>query len=140
MRRSSLVWAYHAAVSLTILVSHFGKEVHAREPADNTPPSTTVYESLKFVSNQPEKRICLDDDDDDDNNIGSYTCTTRGEQLKLEEERERPYNLGVAQRMDGSDTEKSLIRDVISMMQQYFMDEVLSKPVYKDVRHNWYVR
>mgnify|MGYP005855592001 CR=1 FL=1 len=148
MRRSSFTWAYCFTVSLTVfLVSPYcwGTNDHS-EPADDsdaTAPSTAVYVSYKLQSNHPHERICIGDHTQYDNNNminnGSYTCTTRGKQIQREEQRADPYNWGVDQRIDGSDTEKELTRDVISMMQQYFMDEVLVKPVYKDVRQNWYV-
>lgn len=126
--------AGYVVVSLAILVSHFGTT------ADNAPPSSSaaVFSSFQFVTEQPKKRICLAADDDETGE-DSYTCTTRGAQMQLEREREPPYELGVPQRIEGSDTEKGSIQEVISMMQNYFVDEVLAKPAYKDVRRNWCV-
>eukprot|EP00977_Amphora_coffeiformis_P018061 scaffold6121_cov170-Amphora_coffeaeformis.AAC.11 len=152
MRLLSWIWALHVAVSLAALVPPYsmGSTMYAAaEPTDNsdTPPSSAVHVSYKLESNHPHERICLGDHTTQDdsssissrNNGSSFTCTTRAEQISREQERQDPYHWGVDQRIDGSNTEKELIRDVISMMQQYFMDEVLVKPAYKDVRHNWYV-
>mmetsp|Transcript_1916 Transcript_1916/g.3668 ORF Transcript_1916/g.3668 Transcript_1916/m.3668 type:complete len:221 (+) Transcript_1916:50-712(+) len=149
MRLLSWIWALHVAVSLAALVPPYsmGSTMYAAaEPTDNsdTPPSSAVHVSYKLESNHPHERICLGDHTTQDdsssissgNNGSSFTCTTRAEQISREQERQDPYHWGVDQRIDGSNTEKELIRDVISMMQQYFMDEVLVKPAYKDVRHN----
>jgi len=139
-------------VSLTVLAfPYLRTNVHAAaEPDDNAPTSSAVYVSYRLESQHPQERICIGDHTKDDNNNhhhhnnngndGSYTCTTRGEQIQSEAQRADPFHWGVDQRIDGSDTEKESIQDVISMMQRYFMDEVLVKPAYKEVRQNWYVR
>ena len=134
-------------VSLTVLAfPYLRTNVHAAaEPDDNAPTSSAVYVSYRLESQHPQERICIGDHTKDHNNNNdsndvSYTCTTRSEQIQREAQRGDPFHWGVDQRIDGSDTEKESIQDVISMMQQYFMDEVLVKPAYKEVRQNWYVR
>lgn len=44
------------------------------------------------------------------------------------------YNMGIEQRIDGTEMEQKAIRDVIDMMNQYWFEEVLSKPMYQAVR------
>lgn len=41
---------------------------------------------------------------------------------------------GVVQRIDGTEAEKTAIRDVIALMDRYFLDELLSKPDYESIR------
>ncbi|KAL3908466.1 MAG: hypothetical protein SGARI_003050 [Bacillariaceae sp.] len=40
-------------------------------------------------------------------------------------------NAGVTQRIDGSESEKKAIRDVLKRMDQYFTNEVLALPEYE---------
>lgn len=77
-----------------------------------------------------------------------YTCTTRGlhyQQIlqsfyKHHNNNKAGYfDLGVTQRIDGTDQEKEAIMEVLSLMRHYFLNEVLVKPVYESIRHNWYV-
>ena len=76
-----------------------------------------------------------------------YTCTTRGlhyQQLlqnfyKHNNNEAGYFDLGVTQRIDGTDQEKEGIVEVLSLMRHYFLNEVLVKPVYEGIRHNWYV-
>jgi hypothetical protein len=46
---------------------------------------------------------------------------------------------GVAQRIDGTDLEQNAIKEVLSLMDQYYLEEVLSKPAYAGIRTKWYV-
>lgn len=48
-------------------------------------------------------------------------------------------NLGVPQRIDGTETERAGIRRILELMDAYFFGEVLSNADYRDVRQNWYV-
>lgn len=85
--------------------------------ADKEQPqgSPAVYESSWLVSDRPDERVCISED-----KRKPYTCTTRGDQIEMEFQRGHRYNLGVAQRIDGSETEKEGIREVISSMKGYF--------------------
>jgi hypothetical protein len=46
-------------------------------------------------------------------------------------------DVGVTQRVDGSESEKKAIREVLSRMDEYFFNEVLSMPEYENVRPHW---
>ena len=47
-------------------------------------------------------------------------------------------NVGVTQRIDGSDAEKQAVRDVLKHMDHYFFHEVLALPEYEHARSRWY--
>jgi hypothetical protein len=47
------------------------------------------------------------------------------------------FDAGVAQTIDGTDAEKKNIRDVLSAMNQYWYDEILSNFEYDVVRSSW---
>ena len=47
-------------------------------------------------------------------------------------------NVGVTQRIDGSDSEKQAVRDVLKHMDNYFFHEVLALPEYGYARSRWY--
>lgn len=47
-------------------------------------------------------------------------------------------NVGVTQRIDGSDAEKQAVRDVLKHMDNYFFHEVLALPEYEYARSRWY--
>jgi hypothetical protein len=49
------------------------------------------------------------------------------------------YNLGLDQRIDGTESEKQAIRDVLVRMDEYYIHEVLAHPEYASVRNRWYV-
>jgi hypothetical protein len=46
-------------------------------------------------------------------------------------------DVGVTQRIDGSDSEKQAIREVLKRMDYYFFNEVLAMPEYEYVRPRW---
>ena len=46
-------------------------------------------------------------------------------------------NVGVTQRIDGSESEKQAIRDVLKHMDHYFFHEVLALPEYAYARSRW---
>jgi hypothetical protein len=46
-------------------------------------------------------------------------------------------DVGVTQRIDGSDSEKQSIREVLKIMDYYFFNEVLAMPEYEYVRPRW---
>jgi hypothetical protein len=47
---------------------------------------------------------------------------------------------GVEQRIDGSDSEKMAIREILDRMEDYYRNEVLAMPVYEGIRLRWCVR
>ena len=57
----------------------------------------------------------------------SQAINERGEQTNR-------YNLGLAQRIDGTEAEKKAIVEVLGRMDDYYIQEVLSNPEYASVR------
>ena len=107
-----------------------GKVVQAaaQDPTKIVSPDASS-EKLGF-----EDRICLAQAD------GSYTCASRSEHYsKMEKEYGKLYNFGVKQRIDGTDKEKEAIIEVLTLMKNYFFDEVLVQPVYEGIQNKWYV-
>lgn len=49
----------------------------------------------------------------------------------------RSRDLGVDQRVDGSEDEKRQITNVLMQMVDYFNDEVFAMPEYEHVRYQW---
>ena len=47
------------------------------------------------------------------------------------------YNLGLAQRIDGTEAEKKAIVEVLNRMDDYVINEVLAHPEYASVRPRW---
>lgn len=41
--------------------------------------------------------------------------------------------------MDGSETEVAAVKDIMALMDKYFVEEVLVKPEYAPARGRWYV-
>ena len=78
------------------------------------------------------KDVCLDQ------GKSFFTCTDDATGLRIHLD-DRALDLGVTQRVDGSEDEKHQIRDVIQRMNEYFAEEVLSIPEYEHVRYQWYV-
>jgi hypothetical protein len=46
-------------------------------------------------------------------------------------------DVGITQRVDGSESEKKEIREVLQRMDEYFFSEVLAMPEYENVRPYW---
>lgn len=57
----------------------------------------------------------------------SQAINERGEQTSR-------YNLGLAQRIDGTEAEKKAIVEVLGRMDDYYIQEVLANPEYASVR------
>ncbi|KAL7580092.1 hypothetical protein ACA910_012855 [Epithemia clementina (nom. ined.)] len=77
-----------------------------------------------------------------DSGVGTYHCSDdpiRARQI-FDEGRVAGfgglYNMGVVQRVDGTEAEQEAIEDVIFKMVDYFYSEVMSKSAYEGVRHN----
>ena len=64
---------------------------------------------------------------------GEFTCTddVLGTRYKVDG---KTIDVGVTQRIDGSDSEKQAIKDVLKKMDEYFFKEVLANPEYEFVR------
>jgi hypothetical protein len=59
--------------------------------------------------------------------------------VKVSKGTEEEISRGVAQRIDGTEAEQNAIREVLSQMDRYYLEEVLSKPAYAGIRTKWYV-
>jgi hypothetical protein len=67
---------------------------------------------------------------------GEFSCTD--DVLETREEVDgQTIDVGVTQRIDGSDSEKKAIREVLRRMDEYFFKEVLAMPEYENVRPHW---
>ena len=83
-----------------------------------------------------DERTCISTKDNDDEI--SYACTTRREHYtNMENAQGKLYDLGVTQRIDGSDKEKQAIVEVLALMKDYFWNEVLVMPAYESIRDKW---
>lgn len=67
-----------------------------------------------------------------------FVCT-QDVQLLRERLDGHPVDVGVSQRIDGTEEEKRQIREVLKKMTDYFLDEVLAMPAYEQARSLWYV-
>lgn len=118
---------------LGFLSLSFGGNVHAAIAAAETrgqQPTTAVYETQWYLSsNDSANRLCVANEDNE------YKCATLLDQMEAGQK----LDIGVAQRIDGSDKERIAIQNVLDQMKEYFLNEVLAKPAYKDVRNKWYV-
>jgi hypothetical protein len=76
-----------------------------------------------------------------DTGAGGYTCIS-DPISGLGEVFDSPNGnyAGVEQRIDGSDSEKMAIREILERMEDYYRNEVLAMPVYEGIRSRWYVR
>jgi hypothetical protein len=80
--------------------------------------------------------IAFDEDVCVDVGQGEFACTD--DVLETREEVDgRTIDVGVTQRIDGSDSEKKAIREVLRRMDEYFFKEVLAMPEYENVRPHW---
>lgn len=86
----------------------------------------TAYFLVTITLTSAEDR-CIDVGDD------QYMCTHDPINLRHKLDG-RLLDVGVAQRIDGSDAEKEAIRDVLKRMDDYFYEEVLAMPEYEFVR------
>lgn len=56
---------------------------------------------------------------------------------RLEEGTLPLVRLGVKQRIDGSESERKAVSNLLILMDQYYWNEVMSKPEYESVRFTW---
>jgi hypothetical protein len=72
--------------------------------------------------------VCIDIGGDSE-----MTCTKDVLEMRARHD-EVSINVGVTQRIDGSDSEKQAVRDVLKHMDNYFFHEVLALPEYEFAR------
>lgn len=84
-----------------------------------------------------DDRICITASDKGSDGI-SYTCTTRQEHFtNMENAQGTLYDMGVTQRIDGTEEEKQAIVEVLALMKDYFWNDVLVMPAYEGIRDKW---
>jgi len=71
--------------------------------------------------------------------LPEMTCTREVLEMRTQYD-EVSINVGVTQRIDGSELEKQAVRDVLKHMDRYFFHEVLALPEYEYARSRWYVK
>jgi hypothetical protein len=87
---------------------------------------------MSFIAAAPTDHLCVDNGGD------SFVCKDRNQFIR-EKADSLAVDLGVAQRIDGTEEEKRQIREVIERTSEYFLNEVLVMPEYEHVRTSWYV-
>lgn len=92
---------------------------------DDTPldPRTPAPNSKFCVAVSPENAVCSSD--------------PMAIRRKFDSPNEH-NNLGVEQRIDGTDSEQKSIKEVLKLMNLYWNEEVLSNQEYTSVRTTWY--
>lgn len=84
----------------------------------------------------PGSRFCVD------TSPSSYTCS--GDPMSIRKQFDpstyHEMDIGLPQRVDGTELERKGIRQVLDAMDAYYYGEVLSNPEYREVRQYWYVR
>ena len=77
--------------------------------------------------------VCID--------VGESEMTCTREVLEMRTQYDDvSINVGVTQRIDGSESEKQAVRDVLKHMDNYFFHEVLALQEYEYARSRWYVQ
>ena len=85
----------------------------------------------KMTSTGLSTDVCIDVGEED------MTCTREVLEIRTRYDNVS-INVGVTQRIDGSDSEKQAVRDVLKHMDNYFFHEVLALPEYEHARSRWY--
>ena len=67
---------------------------------------------------------------------GDFACTYDVMTLRKQLDG-KSFDVGVAQRVDGTDAEKEAVGEVLKRMDKYFYEEVLAMPEYEHVRFQW---
>ena len=85
---------------------------------------------MRVAGGVPEDELCVDVGN------GEFTCTddVMGTRKRVDG---KMIDVGITQRVDGSESEKKAIREVLRRMDEYFFNEVLSMPNYENVRPHW---
>jgi hypothetical protein len=96
--------------------------------------------SGKGAASTEQERICAETGGD----RKEFLCTENPLRLRREADGLPPKTIsqyetitGVTQRIDGSDTEKKAISEILERMDDYFLNEVLAIPEYEGVRYKW---
>ncbi len=89
-----------------------------------------IVHLLCFCSLVMANRRCVDNGEDE------FICT---QDVVLLRERIDGYaiDMGVTQRVDGTEEEKRQIREVLTRTTDYFVEEVLAMPEYEYIRDLW---
>ena len=119
-----------------------------------TPPSFVVVsaeDATGISKNNNNNNVCVDI------GRGEFTCTNDPLAVRQYVDSQQHQNQhhqypvddasapsilsrGVAQRVDGSESEKKAIQEVLKRMDDYFNKEILALPEYASVRNRWYVQ
>jgi hypothetical protein len=144
-----------AAVNNTYAHTHnnitgrgIGKDDRIMKPRNPRPCSelsTLLMALLMLLRLQPvNARICVSVPANGDDYHHNHQCTD--DPLVLAQAVDpatglssNKYNLGLDQRIDGTESEKQSIIDVLVRMDEYYIHEVLAHPEYASVRNRWYV-
>lgn len=86
---------------------------------------TKSNNKTKKKNNKPN--VCIDVGKED------LVCTQRVLETRSQYDK-APVNVGVTQRIDGSEAEKRAVREVLQQMDRYFFHEVLALPEYDYAR------
>ena len=87
--------------------------------------------STKMKTTGLSTDVCIDVGEEE------MTCTREVRETRTQYDN-ISINVGVTQRIDGSDAEKQAVRDVLKHMDHYFFHEVLALPEYDYARSRWY--
>jgi ShK domain-like len=89
---------------------------------------STTQNTIRGADNSPfEEFVCVDIGEEE------MTCTDQVLEIRQQADGES-INVGLTQRIDGSETEKAAIREVLRRMDEYFLREVLALPEYAYAR------
>lgn len=92
--------------------------------------SLAVFFLLLFAVSS--EKLCVEVGDEE------FRCTSKEDILSTRLSVDgKSIDVGVSQRVDGSESEKKAIREVLDKMDTYFFNEVLAMPEYKYVRDVW---
>jgi hypothetical protein len=106
------------------------------------PYNVSLAEKIQTSSGKhtEQERICAETGGD----RKEFLCTENPLRLRQEADGLSPTTgsqyetiTGVTQRIDGSDSEKKAISEILERMDDYFLNEVLAIPEYEDVRYKW---
>ncbi|KAG7336749.1 ShK domain-like protein [Nitzschia inconspicua] len=91
-------------------------------------PFTAQLTNGSSINTSLDQFVCVD--------IGEPEMVCTDQVLETRQQVDgKSVNVGVTQRIDGSETEKAAIREVLQRMDEYFVTEVLALPEYAYARH-----
>ena len=133
----------------TLLAIFVSGAVSIDESKTTAPPSSTTS---GLGNNYLDENVCVEI------GRGEYTCTNNPVAVRqyIDTQQQQQQQLlyggggqqqesllssipsrGVAQRVDGSESEKKAIQEVLKLMDDYFNKEVYALPEYTSVRDKW---